>query len=343
MGKSKVRSFGIGLINENQEYYAGSYIEGNVFLELSKDMVPVKSINIQLSGMATVLWKEQRGENRNTFKNSEDICALSWTIWKQEGSSQRGACAAGISAGRYEFPFKIQIPPDLALLTSFEGPQGGIRYSVIAGIAKHSETKLEHTILRRINIRNIVNVHIPRLMQPVATRFEQTAVRGTWHSYGSASLSVTISKGGYYPGENIALSVKIENQSTKEVSAIQVLLVQSVIYSGLGLFFRNRKNYSSHNTVQKIEGSGIPAGKTGYWNNGLLPVPNVPPTTDGNHIITFSYAVHVILDFHKASNLSLQIPVSIGSIPFRQQSQPSSAPYPHQNYMPPPYPVASNY
>ena len=342
MGKGKVRSFGINLFNGNQEYYAGSYIEGNVFLELSKDMVPIKSINVQLSGLATVLWNEQRGECKNTFKNSEGICALTWTIWKQEGNSQQGARAAGLTAGRYEFPFKIQIPVDLALLTSFEGPQGGIRYSVIAGIAKRDETKLEHTILSGINIRDIVNVHIPRLMQPVATRFEQTAVRGAWHSYGSASLSVTINKGGYYPGENIAVSVKVENQSTKEVSAIQVVLVQSVIYSGLGLF-RNRRSYSSHDTVQKIEGSRIPAGKTGYWNNGLLPVPIVPPTTDGNHIITLSYAVHVVLDFHKASNLSLQIPVSIGSIPFRQQPQQSSAPYPHQNYVSPPYPTASNY
>ena len=66
----------------------------------------------------------------------------------------------------------------------------------------------------------------------------------------------------------------------------------------------------------------------------MLPVPVTLPTIDGRHIIMISYAVDVILDFHKAANLGVRIPVTIGTAPTRQQTQYSStAEYP------PPYPV----
>ena len=52
---SKLKLFKINLLNERQTYSAGLEIEGNVLLELSKeDMVPVKSIIIQLNGVSSV-------------------------------------------------------------------------------------------------------------------------------------------------------------------------------------------------------------------------------------------------------------------------------------------------
>lgn len=82
MGRSKLKVFKINLFNQSQVYSIGSYIEGNVFIELSKDMVPVKSIKIQLYGAAQVSWSEQSGRYENTYSNSEGICRLTWTIWK---------------------------------------------------------------------------------------------------------------------------------------------------------------------------------------------------------------------------------------------------------------------
>ena len=114
-------------------------------------MIPVKSIKIQFSGTAEVYWSEDFGKNENIYRNSEGICRLTWTIWTNEDSSQQQAAASiGLSAGRYEFPFKIQIPPDLALLTSFECLYGVIQYSVIAGITRTRETKMKHAITERI-------------------------------------------------------------------------------------------------------------------------------------------------------------------------------------------------
>ena len=103
MVKGKLKAFRINFINESQEYCAGSLIEGNVLLKLSKDVVPVKSIVMQLSGMANVKWKVAHGEAAYVYRNSEGICRLEWTIWANEGH----VVGAGLSTGQYEFPFKI--------------------------------------------------------------------------------------------------------------------------------------------------------------------------------------------------------------------------------------------
>ena len=283
MVKSRPKVFTINLFNQAQVYSVGSYIEGNVFIELSEDMVPVKSVKIKLYGRAWVNWREQNAYGQS-YINSEDICRLTWIIWRNdhESSSRQQASSVGLSAGHYEFPFKVQIPAGLILLTSFESPHGAIQYSLIAGIAKSHENKLEHTIAVGITVKSIVNINVPRLMQSL-TKFEEKMVRTTWRSFGLTSFSVTINKGGYYPGEFIATNVKVENQSTKQVAAIQILLVQKVTYNGqlqALRCFQRQKIHRVSRIVQTIEGSGIPAGQTGNLNSGILPVPVVPPTTD---------------------------------------------------------------
>ena len=84
-------------------------------------------------------------------------------------------------------------------------------------MTKSHENKLEHTIAVGITVKDIVNVNVPRLMQSLTKSVEKT-VRTTWRSFGLTSLSVTINKGGYYPGEFIATNVKVENQSSKQVT-----------------------------------------------------------------------------------------------------------------------------
>ena len=310
MWRSKLKSFRINLHNERQAYSAGSEIEGSVFIELSKDMVPVKSIIIQLNGVSSVQWSEGNGDGRSVYKNSDGICRLAWTIWRNEGTYQQQASSTGLPAGQHQFPFKIQIPADLALPTSFKGPFGAIQYSLIAGITKSQEGKLKHTTSRELIVSKIINANISHLMRPLST-FHHKMVRSSWCNYGSASLSVTINKGSYYPGEFIVFSVKVENQSSKQVTAIHVSLVQIVTYCGRALIEHYKK---SRNIIQTVQGSGIPAGNTGYWSNGLLPVPATYPTIHSN-IIMLSHVMDVTVDFHGANSISVQIPVTIGTTP----------------------------
>ena len=350
MVKGKPKAFRINLLNGNQEYSAGSYIEGNVFLELSKQMVPVKSIKIQLSGMAKVKWYENGPQgSAQVYKNSADICKLKWVIWRNESSDQQQTVSTGLSAGQYEFPFRIQIPANQTLPTSFESTNGSIRYSLTAGISRSQDEEFEHaTIAAAITIKDIVNINVPHLMQPISN-FYQEMVRTFWHTCGLASLSVTLNRCGYCPGEYIAINTKIENQSTKQINAIYVSLVQTVRYFAIGrsgLLFLEHHQRSSHisRIIQTIEGPGIAAGKTGHWNDGLLLIPATHPTIDKYHtsIVQLSYTVDVTLVFHKARNVCLQTPVTIGTTSVRQQTHYGLAQHIHplsdrSTTPPPPY------
>ena len=321
MGKGKPKDFKIILFN-GQIYSAGSAIEGKVFLELSKAMVPVKSIVITLSGQAVVKWSERNGQGSQTFKSSECICGLTSTLWR---NAAEGRHSSGLSAGQHEFPFKIQIPVDLPVLASFESHIGSIRYSLIAGISRSKETKLDHTIAGGISMNAYVDTNVPHLMQPLST-FHQQMLRTFWSTCGPVSLSVMIDRSGYCPGENIVFNVTTENRSTQQIAAIRVSLVQEIKYFGKihVLMIRREKYNNITRVIQQVEGTGIAAGQTGRWNNALLLVPATQPTTYGQHIICMSYRVMVTLVFHQSRNFdfSLQLPITIGTIPlFRQHTQ----------------------
>ena len=333
MGKSKPKSFRINLLSETQEYYPGSYIQGNVFLELSKDMIPLKAIKIQFYGI------ESLNYHNGHIKERKDICRLSWAIWRNEASSQQQAAfSTGLSAGQYEFPFKVQIPADQVLPSSFEGPYGVIQYSVIAGIVRSKETKLEHTTTKPIiSVKEIVNANVPRLMEPASNRAVRR-MQTPKHDGGSIFLSVKIDRHGYCPGESISINVKVENQSTTQVNAIHASLVQKAnyivtlfepgCYYGYGGSHMKRGYHkyrtSSLRIIQKIESPGIPPGKIIHWNNELFPIPAVPPTTVGDRMIMLSYVLDVSAVIHKAGSLTLQFPVTIATTLFGQPSGPST-------------------
>ena len=322
MGEPK--SFRINLLTETQEHFPGSYLQGNVFLELSKDMVPLTSIEIRFLGIAFVNWSVQQGMRSLSFTGREDICRLVWTIWSNETSAQQHVSSTGLSAGQYEFPFTIQIPADLALLTSFQDPYGFIQYSVTAGITRYEETEFKYFTMKTFIVKAIVNTNVPRLMQPLSNHTVRM-IRTFWRNRGSILLSAKIDRGGYCPGEYISINAKFENQSTRRINIIHASLIQRIKYSAkrpswYKPFSPRERTRQVSTLINRIQSSGIAPGKTGHWNNELIPIPAIPPTTIGDHIIKLSYFVYVTVDIHKADHLFVQIPVTIGTTPFAQTS-----------------------
>lgn len=326
----RLKAFSISLFGECQKYWVGSEIKGSVYLKLSKEM-PMKAIKLVLSGVAHVTFSDGNIQGSTIYSNSEDICTVTWTLWDNECSQQQQVLGDGLPAGQHEFPFAVQIPTDLALPTSFESGNGFIRYSLIAGISRYEETKLEHHVAEVIMMKSMVDARVPHLMQPLSN-FNQRTMHSFWHNYGPVSLSVIINRGGYCPGESISIKLKAENQSTRRVTTIQACLVQTVTYCGRARSLldghKHLKNYCTSRIIQSIEGSGIAAGETGYWNDKLLLIPLhiTPSTIGGHHVITLSYSVDVILVLNKTHKLNVVIPVTIGTTPLQQQMEYFSSP-----------------
>ncbi|XP_065905136.1 arrestin domain-containing protein 3-like [Dysidea avara] len=332
MGKPKI--FVITLAGNNPVYFAGSNIDGNITLELSEPK-KMQGISIVLSGLAYVHWTEQRttgsGDNRRTetvhYSDSETILnPVSIQLWGNGKDSQE------LAAGRYEFPFKFQLPSNLVLPTSYESHTGYIRYALTSTISR--SWKFNHTTKRAITVNEIVDINTPQLATQLSSSNEKTLCCLCCAS-GPISLSVTTDRGGYCSGESIAISTEAENHSNRRVTAVRASLKRIVVYYARG------HSRAFTNVVQRIEGPGIEAGGTSNWSNELLPIPATVPCIGSCRILNLSYVLNVTLALPRAIDLHVTIPVTIGNVPFRGgESAASSYPPvggpPAQSSYPPP-------
>ena len=338
MGKLKI--FSINLFGNNPVYFAGSNIDGNVLIELS-EAKKVQGIFIALSGQAYVHWTEQRttgdGEERRTetYHYSDSQIILNDVLIQLWGN---GRDSQEIVPGRYEFPFKFQLPSNLVLPTSFESNTGFIRYSLTATIKR--SWKFNHTAKRAITINEIVDINTPQLSVPLSNSREKTLCCLCCAS-GPISLSATTDRGGYCPGESIAITTEVENHSNRRITAVQATLKQIVTYCAQGSTRQDNK------IIQRIEGPGIEPGAKSNWNNELLPIPPTAPCISSCNIIQLSYVLIVTLDIPWTVDLHVEVPITIGNVPFKGRQAPINTYPPAQNFYPPSgqspaYPPPSN-
>ena len=309
MGKLKL--FVINLSGGNLVYFAGSNIEGSVSLELSEPKT-TQGISIVFSGKAYVHWTSQRttgiGDNRRTeivyHSDTQSIFNdVLIQLWGNGRDSQE------LGAGRHEFPFKFRLPSDLDLPTSFESDSGYIRYSLLARIQR--SWKFHHTTTRAITVNDIVDINTSQMTTSLSSSSEKTLCCLCCTS-GPISLSVKTDRGGYCPGESIAISSEVENHSNRRIKSVQATLKQVVVY-----FARDLRLVDGNKIVQRIECPGIQPNATSKWSNELLPIPATAPSINNCRILNVSYALIITLDIPRATDLHVVIPITIGNVPFR--------------------------
>ena len=315
MGKLKV--FAISLSGNNSVYYAGSNVEGSVLLELTEPK-KIQGISIVFSGKAYVHWSRQAGENGSIEYSDTEIIVSDMFIqlWGNGKDSQE------LAAGKYEFPFKFELPSDRALPTSFESrtasSTGYIRYSLLARIRR--SWKFDHTTTRAITVNETVDVNTAQLTTPLSSSNEKTLCC-LFCASGPLSLSVQTDRGGYCPGESIAITTEGENHSNRRVTSVRATLKQVVVYNAKGHGY-----VSINKIINRIQGRGIYPGASSNWNNKLLPIPATVPSTYSCRILKLSYILTVTFDILNATDLHVTIPITIGNVPFRgRESFPASS------------------
>ena len=328
MGKPKL--FVINLSGNNLVYFSGSNVEGSVSLELSEPK-KTQGISIVFSGKAYVHWTEQRTTGSGNNQRTETVHYSDTQIIFNDVFIQlwgNGKDSQDLAAGRYEFPFKFQLPSDLVLPTSYESHTGYIRYSLLARIKR--SWKFDHTTTRAITVNEIIDINTAQLTAPLSSSNEKTLCC-LWCASGPISLSVTIDRGGYCPGESIAISTAAENHSNRRITAVRATLKQTVTYCARGHHRQQSKS------IQRIEGPGIDPDSSSNWSNELLPIPATVPSIDSCRILRLSYVLIVTLDIPRAIDLHVQLPLTIGNVPFkgREASSNASTAYPPaESYQP---------
>ncbi|XP_017549256.1 arrestin domain-containing protein 3b isoform X1 [Pygocentrus nattereri] len=290
-------------------FASGDYVSGRVIIEVTGE-IRVKSLNIHAKGLAKVRWTESRNAGSNTaytqnyteeveYLNHRDILI---GHYRDDDNCEEGFTV--LHSGRHEYPFSLELP-QTPLATSFEGKHGSVRYWVKAEL--HRPWLLPMKVKKEFTVFEHIDINTPLLLSPQAGTKEKTLC--CWFcTSGPVSLSAKIERKGYTPGESIQIFAEIENCSSR------VVVPKAAIYQ-TQTFYAKGKIKEIKQLIANLRGDPLPSGRTGTWDGKMLKIPPVSPSILDCGIIRVEYSLMVYVDIPRAVNLTLNLPLVIGTIP----------------------------
>ncbi|XP_029025906.1 arrestin domain-containing protein 3b [Betta splendens] len=310
---SKVRTLAVYFDSLNESnlpvFSGGDLVSGRVVVEVSGD-VRVRSLDITARGVARVRWTESRNAGANmayTQNYTEEVeylhhCDTLIGEERDEDGPEEGVTV--LHSGLHEFAFSFSLP-QMALATSFEGKHGNVRYWVKAEL--HRPWLLPVKAKKEFIVFEHIDINTPLLLAPQAGTKEKTLC--CWFcASGPISLSAKIERKGYTPGESIQIFAEVENCSSR------VVVPKAALYQ-TQTFFAKGKGKQIQQLVSNLRGDPLPQGKSQSWEGRSLKIPPVSPSILDCPIIRVDYALMVYVDVPGGLNLSLSLPLVIGTIP----------------------------
>ncbi|GMR32188.1 hypothetical protein PMAYCL1PPCAC_02383 [Pristionchus mayeri] len=346
-------------------FIPGHEVTGSVILAV-REPVKANAVLISVHGEAHTHWTvseprtryvtrvDAQGHHHSVAETYHESIPYSASTPYVSGSAIVWTPPSGLSTdhipqGNHRFPFKFLLPPNCP--SSFEGANGYIRYYCKARIDR-PWYKFDKTTQRvfTVNPSSDLNL-IPTASSPLQmSQSKETGV--LFFKSGRISMTVRLHKGGFVPGEAIALEADIVNASSQKIKNIRVKIVQCshyIAYRGSGMVqvgtlpsglvgapSRREHHREVFRSEEKVE---IVKGATDKFTR-LVPIPPVVATFNNCPIITVEYFLKIKMTTSGAvsTTVSAQLPLIIGTIPLRQVSIPSTAPS-----APPLYPQIPSY
>ncbi|KAM6901275.1 arrestin domain-containing protein 3b [Lycodopsis pacificus] len=321
LGKVRALAVYFDSLNDNNlpAFSGGDQVSGRVVVQVSGD-VRVRSLEVTARGVAKVRWTESRNTGANTAYTqnyTEEVEYLQHRDTligedRDEEGPEEGLTV--LHAGLHEFAFSFNLP-QMALATSFEGKHGSVRYWVKAEL--HRPWLLPVKVKKEFIVFEHIDINTPLLLAPQAGSKEKTLC--CWFcASGPISLSAKIERKGYTPGESIQIYAEVENCSSR------VVVPKAALYQ-TQTFFAKGKGKQIQQLVSNLRGDPLPQGKSQSWEGKLLKIPPVSPSILGCPIIRVEYALVVYVDVPSGLNLSLSLPLVIGTIPLHACSSRTSS------------------
>ncbi|XP_062340167.1 arrestin domain-containing protein 3b [Osmerus eperlanus] len=321
LGKVKTVAVCFDCLNESNlpVFSGGDSVSGRVIVDVTGE-VRVKTLSINARGVAKVRWTESRNAGANTaytqnyteeveYLNHYDIL-----LGEERDEDSPEESLTVLHTGIHEFAFSFHLP-QMPLATSFEGKHGSVRYWVRAEL--HRAWLLPVKVKKEFTVFEHIDINTPLLLAPQAGTKEKTLC--CWFcASGPISLSAKIERKGYTPGESIQIFAEVENCSSR------VVVPKAALYQ-TQTFFAKGKGKQIQQLVSNVRGDPLPQGKSQSWEGKLLKIPPVSPSIIDCPIIRVEYALVVYVDVPGGLNLSLSLPLVIGTIPLHGFSSRTSS------------------
>ena len=322
-----LQTFSIVLNNPASVYAPGDVVSGRV-LVICNSSYSAQALKIRIGGNEHVYWSDSHYVTTGTGEDKHS----EYVITTYSGDEVLMECEVYLAgngndtftfpAGRYEYPFRFQLPPQLP--ATFSSSYGSISYELQA-VIKRSWYKANDKASLPITIGGVYDLNLNAGAAQPGEAMGTKTVCCLCCTSGPIVGIIRTSLTGFVPGEVIPMEVEIQNNSSRDITQLRVSLVQVIVHSAQtaysdgpeGSFVRDYSKHV-HNEVAVAGRHGVEPGKFDFWRGNLLVVPYIRPTTRGKHIIDVWYYIGLTAVVSSAGNLDVTLPVCIGTIPLRK-------------------------
>ena len=305
----RLKQFHIRYTNNQRVFYPSQLLSGQVVLEITKP-VKARGVHLTLRGEAYAKWTEPdyQGMRQTQWEDQKTYLNRRITLWGREYGNPTGDNPV-LSLGVHTFTFSFQLPANLP--SSFESlgrARAYIRYWVAAKVDR--PWKLNYKCKRPFAVIEYIDTNTPAFLEPV--------VRHQHSKSGLLKLEAVIDRAGYFPDESALVSASVRNLTRHQ---IQLGTITVQLISVTRLFDADPRESRSIRSVGCVlmmaQGCHLPTGATNRWERRRFPISQAPPPVKSCPFIDFSYFIIVSVVVPGRKDLSVQIPVVIGTVPYR--------------------------
>ncbi|XP_055550754.1 arrestin domain-containing protein 2-like isoform X2 [Wyeomyia smithii] len=212
-----------------------------------------------------------------------------------------------LPAGTHLYNFSCILPSNLA--TSMEAKRGHIRYTLKVIVDRawmlNKSYKMGFTVLQPLNLNFLSNVRFPIEMHITKAFCCWPCTTGPLHI--SAQLPIS----GYVPGQTIAVTIVVDNQSRRKLIKIISRFVQHIAYISCSPHRKIKEE--SLEMAQADSAANNKPGESRYEHH--LFIPPLPPTNSTCEVLQVTYTVEVKATTNCGKNPVVKLPIILGTIP----------------------------
>ncbi|XP_051685829.2 arrestin domain-containing protein 5 [Oryctolagus cuniculus] len=310
------------VLPQDAVYLAGSSIHGQVVLTLNSTLVdPV--VRVELVGRGYVEWNEEVGATRDYSRdvicnNKADYVHKTKTFPVEDN---------WLSAGSHAFDFHFNLPPRLP--STFNSKVARISYYLQACCLGR-----EHVLAKRrayLMVQGTSDAHKENLLQNPLLVEAEKRVPYNCCSQGSVRLRVRMDKSVFAPGEKVAFTAEIGNQTSKCIRTVAFALYAHAQYQGFTPSAERRLRADSSELLRQEANTHIGAFGTSKVVSAFH-LPPVLPVSGGSRedaLVHTRYELVVTVHLPwSLSGVKAKVPLVIARSPADADAAPGRTPPP---------------
>ncbi|XP_018525225.1 arrestin domain-containing protein 3 [Lates calcarifer] len=302
-------------LNERNTFSSGDPITGQISFELTKE-TKITLMTVKLTGKADVHWSSgggggRRGRQRRHYSAKLNFFDFKNVIMQENTATGR---TTKLQPGTHVYPFSCQLPQG-DFPSSFQGIHGKILYSLTVSISR--PWHMSKDFVTELNFVNRIDTNQPVLWAPLSGSNQMTLCC-LWCASGPITMTVSVEKKAFVPGETVKIICEFSNSSTHTATPKVRLQQKQVYYTHSKV---SKRMLVKH--LASLTGEPISAQTSDVHTEIMLTIPSSASLTISNcSILVIEYFIEVSLCGFAFPDLTVLVPIILCDSPVLSQPPP---------------------